>query len=72
MFGDRELRKIFLPKGQEVRVNWRKVHNGELHNWCSSSGTMWVIVRNKDSESSRAADTGEEEHKFLQDFGGEI
>jgi hypothetical protein len=48
------------------------VHNEELHNVCSSPGTVWVIVRNKDSESSRVADTCVEEHKFLQDFGGEI
>jgi len=30
------------------------------------------MVRNKDSESSRAADTRGDEHTFLQDFGGEI
>jgi len=68
MFRNRELRKIFWPKGQEVSVDWRKVHNEELHNLCSSPGTVWVIVRNKDS----AADTCGQEHKFLQDFGGEI
>jgi hypothetical protein len=37
-------------------VDWRKVHNEELHNLCSSPGTVWVIVRNEESESSRAAD----------------
>ena len=71
-FKNRELRKIFWPKGQEVRMDWRKVHNEELHNLCSSPGTVWVILRNKESESSRAADTRGGEHKYLQDFGGEI
>jgi hypothetical protein len=72
MFKNREVRKIFSPKGQEVRVGWRKVHNEELHNLCSSPSTVWVIVRNKESECSRAADKRGEVHKYLQDFGGEI
>jgi len=72
MFKNRELRKIFWPKRQEVRVDWRKVHNEELHNLCCIPGTVWVIVRSKESEISRAADTCGEEHKYLRDFGGEI
>jgi hypothetical protein len=30
------LRRIFGPKGDEVMGDWRKLHNGELHNLYSS------------------------------------
>jgi hypothetical protein len=30
------LRRIFGPKGGEVRGEWRKLHSGELHNLYSS------------------------------------
>jgi hypothetical protein len=30
VFGNRILRKIFGPKREEVRGDWRKLHNGEL------------------------------------------
>jgi len=43
--------RYFGLRAEEVRVDWRKVHNEEQHNLCSSPGTVWVIVRNKDSES---------------------
>jgi hypothetical protein len=36
MFENRVLRKIFGPKRDEVRGEWRKMHNGELHNLYSS------------------------------------
>jgi hypothetical protein len=29
---NRVLRRIFRPKKDEVRREWRKLHNGELHN----------------------------------------
>jgi hypothetical protein len=32
VFGNRVLRKIFGPKRDEVTGEWRKLHNGELHN----------------------------------------
>jgi hypothetical protein len=33
---NRLLRRIFGPKRDEVTVNWRKLHNEELHNLYSS------------------------------------
>jgi hypothetical protein len=32
VFENRVLRRIFGPKGDEVTGEWRKLHNGELHN----------------------------------------
>jgi hypothetical protein len=32
MFENRVLRRIFGPKRDEGAVEWRKKHNGELHN----------------------------------------
>jgi hypothetical protein len=36
VFENRVLRRIFGPKGDEVKGNWRKLHNEELHNLYSS------------------------------------
>jgi hypothetical protein len=32
VFENRVLRRIFGPKRDEVKGEWRKLHNGELHN----------------------------------------
>jgi hypothetical protein len=37
VFEDRVLRRIFGPKREEVKGEWRKMHNGELHNLYSST-----------------------------------
>jgi hypothetical protein len=39
----RVLRKIFGPKRDEVTGEWRKLHNGELHNLYSSSDIIRQI-----------------------------
>jgi hypothetical protein len=36
VFGNRVLRRIFGPKKDEVTGEWRKLHNGEIHNLYSS------------------------------------
>jgi hypothetical protein len=36
LFENRVLRRIFVPKRDEVTVEWRRVHNDELHNLYSS------------------------------------
>jgi hypothetical protein len=36
VFENRVLRRIFGPKRDEVMREWRKLHNGELHNFYSS------------------------------------
>jgi hypothetical protein len=36
VFENRVLRRIFVPKKDEVIGEWRKLHNEELHNLFSS------------------------------------
>jgi hypothetical protein len=36
VFENRVLRRIFVPKRDEVIGEWRKLHNEELHNLFSS------------------------------------
>jgi hypothetical protein len=40
VFENRVLRRIFGPKRDEVPVEWRKLHNEELHNLYSSSDVI--------------------------------
>jgi hypothetical protein len=42
VFENRVLRKIFGPKREEDG-SWRKLHNDELHNLCSSPNIVMVI-----------------------------
>jgi hypothetical protein len=43
VFENRILRRIFGPKWDGVTGGWRKLHNEELHNLCSSSGIIRII-----------------------------
>jgi hypothetical protein len=43
VFENRVLRKIFGPKRDEVRGEWRKLHNGEFHNLYSSPDVIRQI-----------------------------
>jgi hypothetical protein len=46
VFENRELRKIFGPKRDEVIGDWRKLHNEELHNlYCSPSIIRIIRLR---------------------------
>jgi hypothetical protein len=36
VFENRALRRIFGPKWDRVTGGWKKLHNEELHNLCSS------------------------------------
>ena len=42
-FENRMLRRIFGPKMDKVTGEWRKLHNGELHDVYSSPNIMQVI-----------------------------
>jgi hypothetical protein len=42
-FENRILRRIFGPKRDEVMGEWRKLHNGELHNVYSSPDIIMQI-----------------------------
>jgi hypothetical protein len=43
VFENRVLRRIFGPKGDEVTVDWRKLHNEELHDLYSSPSIIRII-----------------------------
>jgi hypothetical protein len=51
VFGNRVLRGMFGPKGDEVTGEWRKLHSGELHNLYSSPD----IIRHMKSRRMRWA-----------------
>jgi hypothetical protein len=43
VFEHRVLRRLFAPKRDEVIGEWRKLHNGELHDLYSSPNIVQVI-----------------------------
>jgi hypothetical protein len=43
VFENRVLRRIFGPKREEVTGEWRKLHNEELSNLCSSASIIRII-----------------------------
>jgi hypothetical protein len=43
LFENNVLRRIFGPKWDEVRGEWRKLHNEELNVLYTSSNIVWVI-----------------------------
>jgi hypothetical protein len=43
VFENRVLRRIFGPKSDEVTGSWRKLHEEELHNLCSSPNIIRMI-----------------------------
>jgi hypothetical protein len=43
VFENRVLRRIFVPKRDEVTGEWRKMHNEELHNLYSSTDIIRQI-----------------------------
>jgi hypothetical protein len=43
VFENRVLRRIFGLKRDEVTGEWRKLHNKELHDLCSSSSIIRII-----------------------------
>jgi hypothetical protein len=42
VFERRVLRRIFRPKRQKITREWRKLHNEELNDLCSSPNTVRV------------------------------
>jgi hypothetical protein len=51
VFENRVLRRIFILKRNEVTGEWRKLHNGELHNFYSTPD----IIRQMKSRRMRWA-----------------
>jgi hypothetical protein len=57
--GNRMLRRIFGHKGDEVTGEWRKLHNEELNDLCSSPSIVWVIRSRRLSWTGHVACMGE-------------
>jgi hypothetical protein len=67
-FGNRVLRRIFGPKMDEMAGGWRKLHNEELHNLCSSPNIIRMIRHSWDEMSRPCSMYGGEE-ECIHDFG---
>jgi hypothetical protein len=59
VFENRVLRRIFGPKRDEVTGEWRKLHNGELHNLCSSPDIIRQLKSRRMRWAGHVARTGE-------------
>ena len=70
MFENRLLRRIFGPKRDGVKGEWRKLHNEELNDLYSSLNIVRVI-KNEKNEMGGACDTYGGRDRCAQGFGGE-
>jgi hypothetical protein len=70
VFENRALRRIFGPKWDKVRGEWRKLHNEELHELYSSSTIVRVIKSRRMRWAWSVARMGGGETR-VQGFGGE-
>jgi hypothetical protein len=61
VFENRALRRMFEPKRDEVTGEWRKLHNEELNDLCSSPSTVRVIKLRRISLAGHVARMGGEE-----------
>jgi hypothetical protein len=59
VFENRVLRRIFGPKRDEVTAEWRKLHNGELHNLYSSPDIIRQIKSRRTRWVGHVARMGE-------------
>jgi hypothetical protein len=59
MFVNRMLRRIFVPKWDEVMGGWRKVHNKELHDLYSSPSIVKIIKSRRMRWAGHIAQMGE-------------
>jgi hypothetical protein len=59
VFENRVLRRIFVPRRDEVMGEWRKLHNGELHILCSSQDIIRQIKSRRMRWAGHVAGMGE-------------
>jgi hypothetical protein len=59
VFGNRVLRGMFGPKGDDVTGEWRKLYNGELHDLYSSPDIIRQIKSRRMRWAGHVASMGE-------------
>jgi hypothetical protein len=59
VFENRVLRRIFDPERDEVTGEWRKLHNEDLHNLCSSPNIIRIIKSSRMRWAGHVARMGE-------------
>jgi hypothetical protein len=64
VFENRVLRRISGPKRDKVRGEQRKLHNGELHNFNSSSNIIRQIKSRRMRWAGHTARMGEEKRVY--------
>jgi hypothetical protein len=67
VFENRVLRRIFVPKRDEVTGEWSKLHNEELHNLYSCPNIIRQVKANEVGGTCGTHGRGE---KSVQGFGG--
>jgi len=60
VFENRVLRRIFGPRKDEVKGEWRRLHNEELNDLYSSPNIVWVIKSRIMRWAGHVARMGEE------------
>jgi phosphoribosylaminoimidazole carboxylase (NCAIR synthetase) len=67
VFENRVLRKTFGPKRDEMTAEWRKLHNEELRDLCSSLRIIRIIKSRRMRWAGRGAQKGEKKnaHRLL-------
>jgi hypothetical protein len=68
VFENRVFRRIFGPKMEEITGEWRKLHNGELHDLYSSPTIVRVIKSRRMIWAGHVARMWE--GRCVQGFGG--
>jgi hypothetical protein len=64
VFKNKVLRRIFGPKGDEATGGWRKLHNEELSDLCSSPSIIRIIKSRRMSWARHVARTGEKRNAY--------
>jgi len=70
LFENNVLRRLFGSKRDEVKGEWRKLHNEELNDLYSSRNIVWVIKSRRIKMGGTCVAYGEGERR-VQGFGGE-
>jgi hypothetical protein len=69
---NRELRRIFGQRRDEVMGDWRKLHNEELYNLYSSPNIIRIIKSRRVRWAGHVARMGETRNAYMYITGGEV